>query len=88
MLLALTLKNFTIIDDLSVNFGPGLNIITGETGAGKSVIVDAVNIILGVRAGAEYIKTGQDEAHLEALFDISDMRETKEALETAGIDAP
>jgi DNA repair protein RecN (Recombination protein N) len=88
MLLALTLKNFTIIDDLSVNFGPGLNIITGETGAGKSVIVDAVNIILGVRAGAEYIKTGQDEAHLEALFDISDMRETREALESAGIEAP
>ena len=88
MLLALTLKNFTIIDDLSVNFGPGLNIITGETGAGKSVIVDAVNIILGAKAGPEDIKTGREEAHLEALFDISGMEQTKETLESAGIEAP
>ncbi|MFI5324294.1 MAG: DNA repair protein RecN, partial [Thermodesulfobacteriota bacterium] len=71
MLVGLNLKNFTVIDELAVGFGPGLNIITGETGAGKSVIVDAVNLILGDRVSAEYIKAGRDEAHLEALFDIS-----------------
>ena len=87
MLLELTLKNFTIIDEISVSFGPGLNIITGETGAGKSVIVDAVNIILGGRAATEHIKSGEEEAHLEALFDISSAAAVKERLKSAGIDS-
>lgn len=88
MLLGLNLKNFTIIDDISVSFGPGLSIITGETGAGKSVIVDAVNIILGGKAGPEYIKSGEDEAHLEALFDISRMEGIGDRLVSSGIEAP
>lgn len=71
MLLALSLKNYTIIDDLSVSFSSGLNIITGETGAGKSVIVDSINIILGDKTSPDYIKSGEDEAHIEAMFDIS-----------------
>ncbi|MEQ9618859.1 MAG: DNA repair protein RecN [Deltaproteobacteria bacterium] len=87
MLLGLTLKNFTIIDDISVSFGSGLNIITGETGAGKSVIIDAVNIILGGKAAPEYIKSGKEEAHLEALFDISSASAVKDRLESAGIDS-
>ncbi|MEK6224594.1 MAG: AAA family ATPase, partial [Thermodesulfobacteriales bacterium] len=86
MLLGLTLKNFTIIEDLSVSLSSGLNIITGETGAGKSIIVDAINIILGDKAPAENIKTGKEEAHIEALFDISKDETIKERLATSGFD--
>ncbi|MCK5709455.1 MAG: DNA repair protein RecN [Deltaproteobacteria bacterium] len=86
MLLGLTLKNFTIIEDLSVNLSPGLNIITGETGAGKSVIVDAVNIILGDKTSSDNIKSGREEAHIEALFDISGDKVIKERLESSGFD--
>jgi len=86
MLLGLTLKNFTIIEDLSVGLSPGLNIITGETGAGKSVIVDAVNIILGDKTSPDNIKSGSQEAHIEALFDISEDEGIKERLESSGFD--
>jgi len=86
MLLGLTLKNFTIIEDLSVGLSPGLNIITGETGAGKSVIVDAVNIILGDKTSPDNIKSGSQEAHIEALFDISEDDGIKERLESSGFD--
>ena len=87
MLLGLSLKNFTIIDDLSVSFTPGLNIITGETGAGKSIIIDAVSIILGDKAPADLIKTGEKDSHIEALFDISSYPDIKERLESSGIDS-
>jgi DNA repair protein RecN (Recombination protein N) len=70
MLLELTLRNFAIIDELSVSFGKGLNVLTGETGAGKSIIVDAINLILGEKASAEIVKSDKDEAQIEALFDI------------------
>lgn len=86
MLLGLNLRNFTVIDEIAVSFGPGLNIITGETGAGKSVIVDAVNVILGDRVSPEYIKTGREEAHLEALFDISDKPALRKRLDALGFD--
>ena len=71
MLTDLFIKNFAIIDNLHVAFGPGLNILTGETGAGKSIIIDAVNLILGGRASADLIRTGAEEATVEALFDLS-----------------
>lgn len=85
MLLGLTLKNFAIVDDISINFGTGLNIITGETGAGKSIIVNAINFILGDRASCDLIKSGADEAQVEALFDISDDNELLERLASLGI---
>jgi DNA repair protein RecN (Recombination protein N) len=69
MLTELRIKNFTIIDDLSIGFGPGLNILTGETGAGKSIIVDALGIILGEKASQDLIKSGKKEASIEACFD-------------------
>ena len=87
MLLGLSLKNFTIIDDISVSFTSGLNIITGETGAGKSIIVDAVNIILGEKAPPGLIKTGEDESRIEALFDITSYPLIKERLLSSGFDA-
>lgn len=86
MILALNLKNFTIIEDLSVSLNPGLNIITGETGAGKSVIVDAINIILGDKASSDNIKSGKNEAHIEALFDITKDEALKERLSDAGFE--
>ena len=86
MLLGLNLKNFAIIDDLSINFGKGLNIITGETGAGKSIIVDAINIILGDRATADIIKSGKEEAQIEALFDTGKIRALKAKLDSFGFE--
>ncbi|MGD0282841.1 MAG: DNA repair protein RecN [Dissulfurispiraceae bacterium] len=69
MLKELRIKNFTIIDSLSIGFEPGLNILTGETGAGKSIIVDALGLLLGGKASQDMIKTGRKEAHIEAFFD-------------------
>jgi DNA repair protein RecN (Recombination protein N) len=70
MMTELNIKNFAIIDDLHVEFGPGLNALTGETGAGKSILVDAINLLLGSRASSEMIRTGSEEASVEAFFDL------------------
>jgi DNA repair protein RecN (Recombination protein N) len=71
MLRELQITNLAIIDKLHVEFNGGLNILTGETGAGKSIIIDAVNLILGGRASAELIRSGAEEASVEAIFDLS-----------------
>jgi len=70
MLMHLTISNFAIIRHLEIHFKPGLNILSGETGAGKSIIINAVNLILGGRASAELIRSGADEARVEALFQV------------------
>ncbi len=84
MLLELRIKDFAIIDNLSISFSPGLNIFTGETGAGKSIIIDAVRLILGDRASADLVRTSKDEAVVEALFHISAYKGVMEALEGSG----
>lgn len=71
MLSELRIKNFAIIDALSASFETGLNVLTGETGAGKSIIVDAFGLTLGERAQTDMIKTGKDETVVEACFDLS-----------------
>jgi DNA repair protein RecN (Recombination protein N) len=71
MLNELHVENFAIIDRLELEFDSGLNIFTGETGAGKSIIIDAVEAILGSRADVNMIRTGADRAHIEATFEIS-----------------
>src|SRR5512147_794444 len=88
MLKELHIKNLAIIDQLKVEFGPGLNVFTGETGAGKSIVVDALNLALGERASAELIRTGAQEAVVEAAFDLDrgSAKEAAEVLETQGID--
>lgn len=70
MLVHLTISNFAIIGHLEIHFKPGLNILSGETGAGKSIIINAVNLILGGRAFSELIRSGADEARVEALFHV------------------
>ena len=70
MLVQLAISNFAIIGHLEIHFKPGLNILSGETGAGKSIIINAVNLILGGRASAELIRSGADEARVEALFHV------------------
>jgi len=71
MLKELNIKNFAIIDQLRVEFTPGLNVLTGETGAGKSIVVDALNLALGERASADLIRTGCQEAVVEAAFELN-----------------
>ena len=88
MLDELRLQNFAIIDDISINFGDGLNIITGETGTGKSLIVDAINVILGDRFTAGHAKFPGREAVVEALFEIPPGGRVAENLEKSGIAGP
>ncbi|MEK7703369.1 MAG: DNA repair protein RecN [Myxococcota bacterium] len=70
MLLHLKIRNFAIIDEVELAFGPGFTVITGETGAGKSIVVDALVVALGGRANANLVRTGAEAAEVEALFDI------------------
>jgi DNA repair protein RecN (Recombination protein N) len=70
MLRELSIRNFAIIDDLQISFSEGLAILSGETGAGKSIIINAVNLLLGSRATAKLIRAGYETAELEALFQI------------------
>ncbi len=70
MLRLLKITNFAIIDDLEIAFGPGLNVLTGETGAGKSIIFDALNLTLGARARGDLVRTGAKEAVVESVFEI------------------
>ena len=86
MLTDLIIKNFAIIDTLHVSFRPGLNMLTGETGAGKSIIIDAVNLILGGRASSDLIRTGEEDAVVECLFDIAEHEEIRKKLAASGIE--
>lgn len=71
MLLELTIKNIALIESLRIEFSQGFNVLTGETGAGKSIVVDCVNLVLGGRADRDIIRTGADKGMVQALFDIS-----------------
>ena len=88
MLVELRLKNFAIIDEISINFGANLNIITGETGTGKSLIVDAINVILGDKFTADHVKSGDRQTSVEALFEVPDDCGIGEKLERFGIGDP
>jgi len=70
MLTHLYINNIALIDELNLDFDAGLNVLSGETGAGKSIIVDSLNLVLGERADRELIKAGQEKAKVEATFDI------------------
>ena len=87
MLRELSIGNFALIDELRVQFAPGLNVLTGETGAGKSIIIDALGLALGAKGDVEQIRTGSDEATVEAAFD-PDNDEACRVLAEEGIGCP
>ncbi len=86
MLQELSISNFAIIDDLRISFSGGLTILSGETGAGKSIIINAVNLLLGSRAMATLIRSGQESAELEALFHIKDQPGIVQIMKKNGYD--
>ena len=70
MLVSLKIENFALIDRLDLELQPGLNVLTGETGAGKSIILDAIDAVLGGKASGRWVRTGTDKAQIEAAFDV------------------
>lgn len=92
MLHELRIRNFAIIDQLELTFAAGLNILTGETGAGKSIILDALGMLLGNRAGAEWIRAGTELAEIEGVFHLEGegeaSNEVRAILEEQGLDDP
>ena len=87
MLTCLRVRHLAIIDQLEVELGPGLNVITGETGAGKSILIDALGLVLGERGRPELVRTGAKQAEVEASFDIASDPELALRLEASGIEA-
>ena len=85
MLRDLRIENFAIIDRLELSFGGGLNVLTGETGAGKSIVIDAVEVLLGARASADLVRTGCEGAAVEAVFDVEDAPGAARILESEGL---
>jgi DNA repair protein RecN (Recombination protein N) len=75
LLLELTIRNFAVIRDTRIEFARGLNALTGETGAGKSIVIDALGAVLGARTSAEFVRGGERGAYVEALFDVSSLPE-------------
>src|SRR5437588_1931922 len=69
MLRFLRIRHFAVIDSVEVEFEPGLNVLTGETGAGKSILVEAVGLLLGGRASGDLVRTGEESAAIEAIFE-------------------
>ena len=86
MLLELTIKNIALIESLRIEFAQGFNVLTGETGAGKSIVVDSVNLALGGRADREIIRTGAEKGEVQALFDITGNERAEAMARELGID--
>lgn len=89
MLTELFIENFALVDKQRLQFGPGLNILTGETGAGKSILLDALGLVLGERAGSEMVRHGAEKARVEAVFAVEENeggQRLRESLDAAGIE--
>lgn len=86
MLTSLRVKNLALVEDIRVDFGPGLNIVSGETGAGKSILIGALGLLLGERADKSLIRSGADQAAVEALFSLNDPDPVQAALDELGLD--
>jgi len=85
MLVELLVENYAVVDRIRVRFHPGLNLLTGETGSGKSIVVDAFGLLLGGRASAEMIRSGEPRARVAGIFDVRDRADVRALLEPAGI---
>src|SRR3954454_20057758 len=86
MLLELVVENYAVVERLRVHFHAGLNLLTGETGSGKSIIVDALGLLLGGRASAEMIRTGEPRARVAGIFDVRDHPGVRKLLEPSGLE--
>jgi DNA repair protein RecN (Recombination protein N) len=87
MLSELRIRNFALIDALSVRLGPGLNVLTGETGAGKSIIVGALSLLLGERASADVVRAGAERATVEGVFELGEGEDVRRWLDERGVEA-
>src|SRR3954451_8529408 len=86
MLLELLVENYAVVDRVRVRFHPGLNLLTGETGSGKSIVVDALGLLLGGRASAEMVRTGESRARVAGIFEVRDQAAVRGILEPAGLE--
>src|SRR5579871_1897152 len=88
VLIELRLENYAVIDNLVVEFGPGLNLLTGETGAGKSILIDALALLLGDKASSDVIRGGADKAVISAVFEVEGIADkaAEKVLDTNGLD--
>src|SRR5436190_1089182 len=86
MLTELRIKNVAIIEALTLPLGPGFNVLTGETGAGKSIIVGSLGLLLGERGTSDVVRTGSERATVEGVFDVSDNAALAKALDERGIE--
>ncbi|GKU81130.1 DNA repair protein RecN [Niallia sp. NCCP-28] len=86
MLSELSIKNFAIIDSLSISFQKGLTVLTGETGAGKSIIIDAINLLVGGRGSSEFVRHGEEKAEIEGLFYIDEGHPCFKKMQEFGVD--
>src|SRR6266576_2875726 len=86
MLTLLSISNIALIDELRVEFDQGLNLLTGETGSGKSIIVDALGVLIGGRFTSDLLKSGTERAFIEGLFSVARSEELQTILSAAGID--
>ena len=86
MLIHLRIRNLAIIDELELEAGPGLNILTGETGAGKRRLIAALKLVLGGKGRADLVRTGQDQAEVEAVFDLAADPRAQCTLRESGVD--
>src|SRR6185437_6624843 len=86
LLAELTVENYAVVERLRVRFHAGLNLLTGETGSGKSIVVDALGLLLGGRASAEMVRTGAEKARISGLFELASSRALTALLEQAGIE--
>ena len=86
MLLEISIKNFAIIEAISLNFEKGMTVLTGETGAGKSIIIDAMNMMLGARATTDVIRHGAPKAEIEGLFSIENSQALQEIFDKQGLE--
>lgn len=87
MLLELNIRNIALIERLHLELGDGLNVLTGETGAGKSIVIDSVNLVLGGRADRELIRSGADKASVQAVFDVAENDRVKSLLDSWQLEA-
>src|SRR2546428_732888 len=88
MLRELRIRNFAVIESVAVEFRPGLNVLTGETGAGKSMLIDAILLVLGARAQTDVIRSDADAATVEAVFDVEPRGAVAATLDEAGLPPP